>query len=238
MSGKNKQADSMQMQAGQANLAGGQALSEVGKYGVDTSKYWMGQGQQLQQPMIDYYKAITGGDMNATISSLGPQLGNIASQTKQSIANTYNQPGGSSAAGDYARAMAQVGQGQQNAALVNSAFNQGITGLANVGSQDLQQGLQYLGAGLGGYGQATGANQSAGNIGAQLSQQAAQRKASTLGFIGNLAGTAGNVATGGMLGAAKAGIGMATGGFNPKTSTVGPGKTSAAGIQGQYDRGF
>ncbi len=61
--------------------------------------------------------------------------------------------------------------------------------------------------------------------------QAAQMKASTMSFLGSLAGAGANVATGG-------GFGLAKSGFNAATGTLGPGKTSAAGIQGQYNRGF
>jgi hypothetical protein len=137
--------------------------------------------------------------MPAVISALGPQLGNIATQTKQASSNIYNTvaPG---AGRDYALAQNQIGQGQQASGLINNAFTQGLTGNANIGSQDLQQALQYLGAGIGSGSQATSASTQSGQIGGQLSDQAAQRKASTMSFLGSLAGAAGTAAGGGALG--------------------------------------
>lgn len=199
MSGKNKEADAGQMQAAQTDQGLSRALAGLMDYGVGVSKSQLAMGQQLQQPLIDYNKALTSGNMPAVISALGPQLGNIATQTKQAESNIYNRvaPG---AGRDYALAQNQMGQGQQNAGLINNAFTQGLTGNANIGSQDLAQALQYLGAGIGSGSQATSASTQSGQIYGQLSDQAAQRKASTMGFLGSLAGAAGTAAGGGAFG--------------------------------------
>lgn len=160
------------------------------------SQQQLGQANQLNQPSIDYYKAITSGNPAAALSAVAPQIGNIAQQTQQNAANIGNTvPEG--AGRDYAMAMNQVQQGSQNAALLNNAFTGALQGEQGLAGQALGAGLQEQGATLSALAGATsslGASNQAYN---NIDQAQAQRKAATMGFLGDLVGA------GGAIGAAK-----------------------------------
>ena len=92
---------------------------------------------------------------------------------------------------DYALAQAQLGEGSQNAGLLNQLYTGALQSNAALGSQALGAGLQEQGATLSAASGATSAygasNQAYGNI----QQVQAQKKAATMGFLGSLAGGAG-----------------------------------------------
>lgn len=160
------------------------------------SQAMLGHFNDLNAPSINYYKAITSGNPAAALSAVAPQIGNVAQQTQQSMANIGNiVPEG--AGRDYAMAQAQLGQGAQNASLLNNAFTSALQGEQGLAGQALGGGLQEQGATLSALAGATsslGASNQAYN---NIDQAQAQRKSATMGFLGDLVGA------GGAIGAAK-----------------------------------
>lgn len=195
MSGRNKVADQIQLQSAQQNQQIAQQQSGIAQSYLDLSKGELARRTQLQQPLVDFNKAITGGNMDAAISAMGVPLGNIARSSKQTTENIFNTiPAG--AGRDYALASVERDKGSQSAGALNSAFMQALAGNSALGSEALQAGLQQEGATASSFGGATNANYASGNTAANLSNQAAQRKATTMGFLGSLAGAGGSVARG------------------------------------------
>lgn len=156
------------------------------------SQQMLGQFNQLNQPSIDYYKAITSGNPAAALSAVAPQIGNVATQTQQAMGNIRNTvPQG--AGRDVAMAQAQLGQGSQDAALLNNAFTGALQGEQGLAGQALGGGLQEQGATLSALAGATsslGASNQAYN---NIDQAQAQRKAATMGFLGDVVGAGATV---------------------------------------------
>jgi len=176
-----RQAENIQMQTAQQQL---QLESQLAQY----AQQRLQRGDQLQQPLINKDTALASGDMATAISAAGPQLGNIAKAGQAAKDNIYNSiaPG---AARDFALAQLPMQTYSQSAGYLNSLINAAPQELAQIGTGQYQVGLTQQGQG-----QTSGqiSNTAAGQVG-QLEQQ---QKASTLGFIGSLVGTAGKVATG------------------------------------------
>lgn len=174
----------------------GQAQAGLASGYNQISQGMMGQFNQLNQPSIDYYKAITSGNPAAALSAVAPQIGNVAQQTQQSMANIGNSvPEG--AGRDYLMGQAQLGQGAQNAALLNNAFTGALQGEQGLAGQALGGSLQEQGASLSGYAGATNslanANQGYSNV---MQAEVAKRQA-FMSMLGALAGAAGTAAGGG-----------------------------------------
>ena len=157
------------------------------------------QQEQLQQPAIQFAQGLASGNPADVTKAAGPQLAQISQQyagAKQNILDTT--PKG--AAQDFS--MMQLPQQQANAtaSLLGGEVNQGMNTLLGLGQNaqgalgNISSGLgglsmQQLGAGLTASGQESGVNQSIMNA-------QAQQKATTMGFLGQLAG-AGGTALGG-----------------------------------------
>lgn len=195
MSGKSNQGDSAQTQAIQtANTIASGNLDLQKQYQALASGQ-LQQAQTLNQPLMQRNAAITSGSMPAIIDAMGPQLSQIEAQTRQSTANTYNSiPQG--AGRDFALAQTQGQKGQQIASSVGGAFNSALQSQAALGSQALGAGLQQEGAALSAGQGATSAAGLESQTGSNMSQMASQRKASTMGFLGSLAGGAGSAMSG------------------------------------------
>ena len=157
------------------------------------------QQQQLQQPAIQFAQELASGDPSKVTQAAGPQLSQIAQQyagAKQNILDTT--PKG--AAQDFALMQAPQQQANTTASLLGGEVNQGMNTLLGLGQNaqsaegNIASGLgglsmQQLGAGLTAGGQASQTNQS-------VMQAQAQQKATTMGFLGQLAGAAGTAAGG------------------------------------------
>jgi hypothetical protein len=148
----------------------------------------LSQGDQLQQPQIDFLKTLLSGDKTATNQALSVPLGQIASQTQQTREQLMSgTPAG--AARDVALAGLQRQEGAQVAGLENNAFLSAFPGLAGMASQQYGLGTQELGAGITSTGNASTSNQS-------VLDAAAQGKSGTMGALGSLAGVAGSFLNG------------------------------------------
>jgi hypothetical protein len=141
----------------------------------------------LEKPAIDYYSNLVNsansGNYNALVRSAGPVLGNITQQQQSAKENIYsNAPAG--AGRDYALAMLPQNTAGQVSSALNSSYTTGLNTLAQLGAGYGSVGLQEAGAGLSGL---SGASQTQGSV---MNAQA-QTKASTMGFLGSLAGAGG-----------------------------------------------
>ncbi len=161
------------------------------------SQQQLGQATALNQPSIDYYKAITSGNPAAALSAVAPQIGNVATQTQQAMGNIRNTvPEG--AGRDVLMGQAQLGQGAQDAGLLNNAFTGALQGEQGLAGQALGAGLQEQGATLSALAGATSSLGAANQAYNNIDQAQAQRKAATMGFLGDLVGAGGAVASAGI----------------------------------------
>ena len=153
------------------------------------------QGDILQQPLISKLQSLTSGDPNAVISAAGPELGNIAKSGQAAKANIFNTiPAG--AARDFALSQVPMQQYSQTAGYLNNIINQAPQELAQIGSAQQGLGTTLTGAAQGFGTLGTSQAGLAGTTAYNQQQIAAQQKASTLGFIGSLAGATGSAFSG------------------------------------------
>lgn len=170
----------------------GQTQAGLGQGYNQNSQQFLGQFNQLNQPSIDYYKQITSGNPAAALNAVAPQIGNVATQTQQAMGNIRNTvPEG--AGRDYAMATAQLGQGAQNASLLNNAFTGALQGEQGLAGQALGGGLQEQGASLSAYSGATNSLNASNTAYNDIAQANAANKASTMGFLGSLASAGGAI---------------------------------------------
>lgn len=176
-----KQAEQMQLQTSQQQLA---LESQYAQYAQGR----LAQGDALQQPLINRDKALVSGDPNTVLQAAGPGVGQFAKAGQASKDQIYNNlpPG---AARDFAQAQSTMNTNTQTAGYINNLVNAAPGELAQIGTGQYSVGLTQAGQG-----QTSGqiSNTAAGQVG-QLEQQS---KASTLGFLGSLAGAAGKAAGG------------------------------------------
>ncbi len=157
------------------------------------------QQEALQQPAINMITGLTSGDPNKVVEAAAPIISPITQQFAQAKENIQDTaPRG--AAKDFALQQLPIQQstavaGAETGA-IQSAFQtelgigQGAQGaLGNIASGLGGLSLQELGAGLTAGGQA-------GSEFQNLMQAQNQQKATTMGFLGNLAGAAGTAAGG------------------------------------------
>lgn len=169
----------------QTNIAQQQA-NTASQYGA-LAQQSLGQMNTLYQPAISYdtglVNSANSGNYGQLIQAAGPQIGTISSQFQQAKQNISN----STPAGAGAQAAQAMLPGQQASAVsgtLNQSFNNALTQLTQMGASYGGVGLQEAGAGLSGL---SGAANTYGTVG----QEQAAGKASTMGFLGSLAGGAG-----------------------------------------------
>lgn len=158
------------------------------------------QQQQLQQPAIQFAQGLASGNPADVTKAAGPQLSQIAQQyagAKQSVLDTT--PKG--AAQDFSLMQLPQQQANTTANLLGGEVNAGMNTLLGLG-QNAQGALGNISSGLGGLSmQQLGAGLTAGGQASQTNQSVmnaqAQQKATTMGFLGQLAG-AGGMAAGGL----------------------------------------
>lgn len=168
----------------------------------------------LQQPTIDFYSKIVGGDPNARMTAAAVPLGDIAKGSRgarESIMDSVPRGAGR----NFALAQNENQKYSQSADYLNKAFMSAFPALSGLGTEAGQVGLQNTGAGMRGAEAAANTNQ-----GVMQSQQA--QKAAQLGLIGSLAGAAGSAATGGSTN------------FIPKKANAAPQANPVANIFGQF----
>lgn len=146
------------------------------------------QMQQLEAPQIAYDTSITSGNKASAFTAIAPLVSNISAAGAQAKGQIMEQlPAG--VGQEVALANNTQNTYNQIAQASNSAYTGALSNEANIGSGLGSFSLSELGAGLTGL---TGAATTTGNV---VNQQA-QAKASTMGFIGSLAGAAGGALSG------------------------------------------
>src|SRR5271166_6001695 len=110
--------------AQQQSTALAQQQTQTGQQFLTLAQQELGQGQKLEQPLINFYTGV----LSNPQSALAPQLGHITQNTQQAEANVMrNVPGG--AGQQAALTQANVQQGQQIAQTENSAITGAYSGL-------------------------------------------------------------------------------------------------------------
>lgn len=213
-SGGIKQSESNLQSTANAQAAQGLQLGAQGQS-------YLAKGQAEQQPLVNFLQSIIGGNSTTTNQAIAPVIKNITDQTTANRAHIFDTvaPG---AGRDVALAQNLQSQGGQIASATNSTFLGAFPQLAALSSGNTNAGLGLTGAGI------TSTSNGATTTGHILSAQQ-QQKSSQLSAITGLAGIAGNVATGGLSGAASKlgkaaarGVGgMAQAGFGPKFGQLG-----------------
>lgn len=177
-------------QQAQTNIAQQQA-NTASQFGA-LAQQSLGKMDALYQPAISYdtglVNAANSGNYSQLIQGAGSQIGTISNQfnqAKQNISNTVP-------AGAGAQAAQAILPGQQAGA---------VAGTLNSSYQGALSQLAQMGASYGGVGLSEGNTQLSGLQGAastygQVGQEQAAGKASTMGFLGSLAGGAGSAAGG------------------------------------------
>lgn len=143
---------------------------------------------ELTQPAIDFNKAIASGDKQSMMTAIAPMLAQITGAGKAAKENIFEgtAPG---AARDVSLASVDRGVQSDIAGTVNNTFLGSLDKLANIGSGVGSFSLNEIGAALSGFGGAAGTNR-------DIMQAESAKKASTMGFLGNLAGAAGTAYAG------------------------------------------
>ena len=149
----------------------------------------------LTQPAISYNQGVVNaansGNYAGLIQAAGPATGAISQQAQQAQQQIRNSvPAG---AGQQA-ALAQLPQqvASQEASTLNQTYQGALNNLTQIGAA-------YGGVGLQESGLSTSAANSAGSAYGAVGQEQAASKASTMGFLGQIA-SAGGTALGGWLG--------------------------------------
>jgi hypothetical protein len=183
----------------QQQVALGQQQNALGQQFLQQGQQEIQRSNTLQQPLVDFYTGIASGSQANRISAAAPLLGQISQGAKQAEDNIYNTvPAG--AGRDVALAQAQIQQSQSSAGAMNQAYTGALQNLGQLAAGQATLGLQQEGAGFTGTGQAlTGFQQGQGALQNIMTAQN-QRKASTMSFLGSLAGAAGTAAGGGAFG--------------------------------------
>jgi hypothetical protein len=171
---------------------GGKTQSQGTQEAITQQQLQIGQRQQavseedraraleLEQPAIDFSKALISGDPGTLMTAAAPIIGNVArgyQKTKDSIFDTV-APG---AGRDFAVASLERDRPAATATTLNQLITGAYDKLANIGSGFGSFSLSELGAGLRGFEGASSTNQA-------LMQNEAQRKSSTMSFLGSLVG--------------------------------------------------
>jgi hypothetical protein len=164
--------------------------AQVGRDMTAMAKEEMGRRRELQQPLIDFYQKAISGDSKTLMAATATPIGQLTKSANASKENIYDSiPAGPGR--DVALAQNTMNKNTGIASFLNQTFVSAFPGLASLGTESGQVGLQGFGGGLRGF---EGAGSTIGNV----MQADAQGKAATMGLFGSLAGAAG-MATGGYL---------------------------------------
>lgn len=165
---------------------------------------------EYQAPLVAFYKAITSGDPIATQKALSVPMSQLDRSFQGTKENIFTQMG-EGPGRDLALFQTFRDRNAQKAGLQSQAFNTALTGLADLGTGQSSFGLQQLGAGSN-FGQsAVGTNNT--NM-----QQENQRRAALFSAIGQAAGMAGGLLTGGLTSMGGGGGGAASIPWRPANS--------------------
>lgn len=149
---------------------------------VNLAESQYGQQQENQAPLVGFLKNLISGDQGTTMTAAAPVLGNI-SKGYQQAKDTIFQSTAPGAARDFALTQLPIQENSARESALNSLILNAYPTLANIGNTQGNQALQLFG---GGTSNLSGASSTANNV---MQAQAAS-KASTMGFLGQLAGAA------------------------------------------------
>jgi hypothetical protein len=141
------------------------------------------EGLALLQPLISQLSSLSSGNPSSVQSALAPYLTNITQSNSQQKGQIMESMG-PGVGRDVALSQVTQNSGNQIAAEKNSLVQGAATQLAQVGAGVEGFGLSQVGAGISAGSAASTSNQA-------VMQQQEQQKASTLSFIGELAGAGG-----------------------------------------------
>lgn len=139
----------------------------------------------LTQPAIDFYTSLVSGDqkaMNLALAPIKTQTADFYKQARENVMNTAPRGAGQ----EFALAQLPITAASTEASSLYPLVSGGFDKLANIGSGYGSFSLAELGGGLRA---GEGAGQTYGNV---MNAQA-QKKAATMGFLGDLAGAAGSM---------------------------------------------
>lgn len=182
---------SKHLQQSQEKLADSQATAA--QQFANLSQQSLSQMNTLTQPAVNHdmglINAANSGNYSQLIQAAGPTVGANSQAAQQAAQNIRNNiPAG---AGQQA-ALAQIPfqLGNANAGALNQAYTGALGNLTQIGAA-------YGGVGLNEAGISTNSANAAGSAYGQIGNEQAQSKATTMGFLGSLAGAAGTAAGGG-----------------------------------------
>ena len=183
-SGRDKQAEAQSRQITSQQLQQQQQL-------YDWSQQRTAKMDELQNPAIKYAQGMTSGDPEKIAFAGAIPVANITKSFNATKQNIYDSvPSG--AARDFALASAERGKNADIGSTLNQGFFESLNTLMQAGGAQGNFGLQQLGAGM-------RAGETAQQGTQLLMNQAQQRKATQMGFLGSLAGAAGTAAGGFMM---------------------------------------
>lgn len=154
------------------------------------------QMQALLQPSINFNSKIASGDQSSLMTALAPQLTNIT-QAKSQNAGQIMEQVGPGAARDVALANNTMSSNDQVASLKNQTYTSAMDKLANIGTGLGSFSIQQLGAALSGFSGSGSSLAGASTTQQSVLQAQSAQKASTMGFLGELAGAGGSALSGG-----------------------------------------
>lgn len=144
------------------------------------------QMDEYLKPAIEYNRVLATGNKDAAMTASAPLISGITSASRANKEAIYdNVPAG--AARDFALASNDLTTRSNVAATLSQKFIEAQDKLANIGSGLGSFSLQTLGSSLRGA-------EGAANTNSTVMQAEQQRKASTMGFLGGLAGAGGQFA--------------------------------------------
>lgn len=186
------------MGGGSKRKAAEQEQRNIYQQQKDLADFFMGQSKEelarrreMQKPVIDRYTRLASGDPSQVMAESAVPLGNLAKMTQQAKANIMEMAPGAARTAALGQLSREAG-GQQST-LLNQAYLSAFPALQGMASETGSFGLQQAGAGYRGI-------EGAGATNKQLMDTYQQQKASQLGLIGSLAGTAGSMFGAGMFG--------------------------------------
>jgi hypothetical protein len=141
----------------------------------------------------DYYQALASGDIKKITAAVAPASQQISSQTEQAK-NMIKESTARGGAQDLAVAEADISKSGQIGNLVTQAYTGAFPALASLFSTGGGISVSEIANAVS---SAQGASQTTAAVG----NEQAQGKATTMGFLGSLAGAAGQAAGGGAFGA-------------------------------------
>jgi hypothetical protein len=177
--------ESQSLQDAQANLAN--VMATTGQTTAAEGQQLFGMALPGLEKAENYYGTLASGDPNAIARANAPAIQAISGKTAAAKENILKDMprGGARTLG---LEQADISQGAQESNLETGSYLSSFGSLAQLGGQNVGQGTSAIGTGM------QGMNAAANQYG-QLQQIDNEQKATQLGFIGSMAGSATELAT-------------------------------------------